>query len=259
MNKGRVFKLVFLPLAVGLLVTVGLYLYLQRVQPAAAQAVATVPVVVVKEAIPAKTKLTKEMLTTRPLPADFVSPQEITDVAQAIDKVTTVPLAQGETVWKTKLALPENKTGLAFHIPKGKRALTIKVNEVIGVAGFPEPGDSVDILATFDQRQVGIDKTRLILENVPVLAVSRRTESSAAKAKSDKTSANPVSERDGRGSTLTLAVTPAEAARITIAEERGVLRLMLRPAQGDTSAGETEATLRGVAGGDPAPAAAPKR
>src|SRR5690606_36281457 len=106
--------------------------------------------------------------------------------------------------------------GLTFSIPPDKRAVSVGVNEVIGVAGFVKPGDRVDVLATFDRNFSGQDMTTTILQDVQVLATAQETESDPEKAEVT--------------TTVTLAVSLDEAERLTLAEERGTLRLVLRPA-----------------------------
>ena len=240
MSKGRTFKLLFLPVLVGLIVTIAASYYLKRLEPAKAP-VEMAEVVVAAKAVPAKTTLTKELLAAKQMPKQYIGTLEIVKLEEALGKITTVPLAQGELVLKSKLALKDSKVGLAYHVPQGTRALTIKVNEISGAAGFPEPGDNVDILITLSKELVGIDKTRILAEKIPVLAVAQETEARSAGVKRDIKSY----------SSLTLAVTPEEALRITLGEERGSLRVLLRPVQATEKSGELEITTQSFGG--PAP------
>ncbi|MCL5046329.1 MAG: Flp pilus assembly protein CpaB [Actinobacteria bacterium] len=242
MSKGRVFKLLFLPILVGLIVTTVASYYLKRLEPVKAP-VEMAEVVVAAKAVPAKSTLTRELLVTRQVPKQYIGTAEIVQLDEALGKITTVPLAQGEQVLKTKLALKDSKVGLAYHVPKGTRAMTIKVNEINGVGGFPEPGDNVDILVTLSKELVGIDKTRILAENIPVLAVAQDTEARASGAKREIKSY----------SSLTLAVTPEEALKITLGEERGSLRVLLRPVQASEKSGDLEITAQSFGG--PAPTA----
>ena len=238
MFRQRLVRLVFLPILIGLVVTLTAYLYLRREQPAAPP-LKLATVVVAKVEVPARTRLAREMVGTRAIPAEYVSPNETTRVEDVIGKVTTVALSPGEDILPSKLAGSDEKTALAYRIPQGKRAMTVKVNEVIGVAGFPESGDHVDILGTFGKDLAGLDKTRVMVEDVLVLAVAH--DQPAAAGTKDK--------KDSRGSSsITLAVSPEEALRVTFAEERGALRLLLRPALPDRNAAELEFNSTAIGG-----------
>ncbi len=234
MNRGRIIRIIFIPVLVGLVMTTAAYVFLARVKPPAPEKIPMAAVVVAKDAIQAKTLLTKEMLAARQIPASYLAPNEITAPEEVIGKITTVPLAQGESILKTKLASKENKSGLAYFIPSGKRALTVKVNEVIGAGGFPEPGDYVDVLGTFSKEVLGIDKTRMVAENLLVLAAARDIE------------AKPADQKDIKAFTsLTVAVLPDNALKITLAEEKGSLRILLRPAIQEKTIGEAEQLITG--------------
>ncbi len=217
MSKGRLFKVLFLPIFAGLLATVGVYVYLQKAQPAQAKA-ETVPVVVAAKPVPAKTVLTADMLTTKNFPKSLVGRNEITSVSGAVGKATTVPLAQDEAVLVTKLATKDAKVGLAYHIPSGMRAITVSAGEQQAVAGFPEPGDLIDIVSIFNVN--GMAQSRIILEGLPILAVAQSMETTP------NGEARVVP-------TVTLAVTPQQALMITTAEQKSALRYLLRPANKD--------------------------
>lgn len=231
MDKRRIFRLVLVPLAVGLVVTALVYRYVDATRPDAAAPV-LVDVVIARAPIPARTTLTREHLTTRQVPQAYVGRGELNSLDEVVGQVTTVALAEGESVLRSKLGNPQTPTALAFRIPPGRRAITIKVSETSGVGGFPEPGDLVDVLATFAKEIGGVDKTRLVLESAPVLAAGARTET-----RDSLKDVKPLTS-------LTLAVTPDEAARLTLAEERGSLRVLLRPARPEQPVGELEYTVR---------------
>ncbi len=229
MRKVRLVRLLVLPVTVGLVITGLVYAYLDQLVPAGEQP-AVVQVVVAAEPIPAKAQLGREKLALRPVPQEFAPPGAATAVEAVLGRITLVPLARGEVVLASKLASRDQPAGLAYRIPDGRRAMTVRVSEVIGVAGFPQPGDAVDVVATFTREVTGVDKTQLLLEDVPVLAVGQQT---------------AVSEAQPRPETLTsltLAVTPEQAVLLTLAEEVGRLRVLLRPVLGDRSRGRLEVT-----------------
>lgn len=146
--------------------------------------------------------------------------------------------------------------GLPFAVRPPRRAVTIALDPIIGVAGFPKPGDRVDVIATFDtERGVGM-VTRTILQDVEILALGSEINPTGKEGPSGK-------EGEARPQpTATLAVLPAEAEKLILAEARGKLRLALRPIEDDTfraRSGVTEVQVTGVRPPDPtAPSPTPK-
>ncbi|NTU67908.1 MAG: Flp pilus assembly protein CpaB [Chlorobiaceae bacterium] len=133
-----------------------------------------------------------------------------TDVVGRIAIVSMIP---GEPVLPGKLA-PKNATGgLSSIIPEGKRAITVRVNEVIAVAGFALPGSFVDVLASGKDAD-NQPFSRTVLSRVKVLAVAQETTADQAKPKV----VNAV----------TLELTPLESEKLDLARNIGVLSLVLR-------------------------------
>jgi len=134
------------------------------------------------------------------------------------NRAIITPLAENEPVLEGKLAPKESGAGLSATIPEGMRALSVAVNEVVGVAGFVIPGTMVDVLVT--GRVMGKDAaqgdiTRTILENVRVLAAGQKVEQ----------------DREGKPQTvavITLLVTPDDASKLTLAAADGRIQLSLR-------------------------------
>lgn len=170
----------------------------------------TVDVVVAARGINANTTISRDMLALKKVPLSQVHPEALINFQEASGRIATSEIVSGEQVLKSRL-LPTGVTpGMSFKIPANRRAMTVAVNEVIGVAGFVKPGDRIDILATFEERTV------TVLENIQVLAIAQNMQNEP--------------KPDARISTsVTLAVTPQEAERLTLAEESGRLRLALRP------------------------------
>jgi len=221
-------RLVVLPLLVALLASIGAYSYLSALESKGKPA-APVSVVITSRQIPPRTVLTREMLSTKAMPREFVDDSFITSMEEAAGKTTTVPLAQGEIVYRTKLATKDRKTALSFHVPAGLRAVSLAVNEVSGVAGLIEAGDKVDLILTLGKEAVGKDMTRLVMEDVAVLAVVQSTD---------------VRETQGRDlktyTSLTLAVTPEQAVLVGFGEKNGAFKVALRGANDGGSKGELE-------------------
>jgi pilus assembly protein CpaB len=164
--------------------------------------------------IPVGTKLQASHLKIVPLPLEAISAGNFTSLDAAIGQVATQPLYNGEILLDKRLSLHEGGSPLSVVIESGKRALTVRVNDVIGVAGFLLPGSRVDVVST--QRGSGSRKTvaSTIEENLKVLAVDQTVSS-------DKN--DPVIVR-----AVTLEVSPKQAERIVKATVDGTLQLTLR-------------------------------
>jgi pilus assembly protein CpaB len=178
-----------------------------------------VAVVVAKAAIVAKTRITAEMVKTVKIPADYVQPGAITDPAKVVGVTARENIVAGEQITGRLLLLEGKSVGFTGLIPQDKRAVTVAVSEVTGVAGFVKPGDRVDVIVTFDQNVVGDHTSKVVLQNLAVLAANRETETGTGESRKENV----------KGNVVTLAVTPAEAAQLALGEEKGKIRLALRP------------------------------
>lgn len=176
--------------------------------------VSTTGVVVAAQDIEVGTRLTSKMLqvvewpTTAPLKDAFNSTDKLTD------RVVNTQVLRGEPLLAAKLAPPGEKGGLSAVLEEGKRAVTVKVNEIVGVAGFALPGNYVDVMVnTPDESNNAVSK--IVLERILVLAVAQDT-STGADAKPRVVNA------------VTLEVTPEQAEMIDLARSVGSLSLVLR-------------------------------
>jgi pilus assembly protein CpaB len=170
-------------------------------------------VVVAARDIQLGSPLTPDMLRTVDWPASSLPDGAMRDEVQLESRVVKTSLLRGEPILETKLAPVGTKGGLSSLISEGRRAITVKVNEVIGVAGFALPGNHVDVMVnTKDEADKPISK--IVLEQILVLAV-------AQEASRDETKPKVVSA-------VTLEVTPEEAERLDLARSIGNLSLVLR-------------------------------
>lgn len=181
--------------------------------------IATNRVVVAARDIQLGSPLTPDMLTAVEWPSGSLPNGAINDPVELGDRVVKTTLMRGEPVLESKLAPKGTKGGLSAVIAEGKRAITVKVNEVVGVAGFALPGNHVDIMVnTNDEQGRTNDRERMIskivLERILVLAV-------AQEAGRDDTKPKVVNA-------VTLEVTPGEAEKIDLARSVGNLSLVLR-------------------------------
>lgn len=145
------------------------------------------------------------------LPAGYAN-----SAAAVIGRGVITPVATNEPLLTTKLADKGAGGGLPIVIPEGMRAVSVKVDEVIGVAGFVKAGTRVDVLVTMSpsaERQVNV--TRLILQNIPALAAGQ-------------TFQKDVEGKPETVTVITLLVTPAQAEQLALAAADGRIQLALR-------------------------------
>lgn len=170
-------------------------------------------VVVVTRDLQPGTELTADAVTTIDWPAGEAPAGAFANAEQLNSRVIKTVMTRGEPVLEGKLAPVGTKGGLSSVIDPGKRAITVRVNEVVGVAGFALPGNYVDILvATQDEQQKPVSK--IVLEKILVLAV-------AQESTRDETKPKVVDA-------VTLEVTPDEAEVLDLARSIGNLSLVLR-------------------------------
>ncbi|TCS83335.1 Flp pilus assembly protein CpaB [Tepidibacillus fermentans] len=216
--------LFLLALFLGLTTTFFIYFYLSKVETVNQSLEPTKKVVVAKVTIQPKTKITKEMVEMKGLKVSALSESTYTDIKDILGKTVKETIYSGEPIVNQRLADQEyQKTHLAYSVPKGYRAITLQYSSVMGVGGFIESGDYVDVIGTFDQKIMQgaspeKDVSKIILQNVLVLAVGNQTDEKQGGEKEKK-----------QIETVTLAVKPHDAERLTFTEERGSIRLILRP------------------------------
>jgi pilus assembly protein CpaB len=213
MNRSRLLMIGGLALALGLLVSFTVYNRL-RTFAGSNTPERGVPVVVAANDIAVGAKVTGRDLRVIDLPQSAVPPGSFSAISKVVDRGAVLPISKGEFVLPSKLA-PENAgAGLPALIPAGMRAVSVRVNDVVSVAGFVQPGTHVDVLSTGNQG--GNERqTTTVLENVLVLAVGRSLDRNAA---ADAQIA-PV---------ITLAVSPDDAQKLALVSTEGRIQLSLR-------------------------------
>jgi pilus assembly protein CpaB len=213
MNRNRL----IIGLAVAILIGLFLssYVYRQLKNATVVRPAATQQIVVAAVPLQVGARLDSSNLRMISWPSDDPVPGMFTRMADCMNRALITPVAENEPILEAKLAPVGAGAGLSATIPQGMRALSVAVNEVVGVAGFVIPGTMVDVLVT-GQRPGGNDNvTRTILENVPVLAAGQKIEQ----------------DREGKPQTvpvITLLVTPEDAAKLTMASTEGKIQLALR-------------------------------
>jgi pilus assembly protein CpaB len=178
--------------------------------------VAQVRVAVAAKPINVGTLITPDMVKLVGWPAASPVSDAFPTVAAVVNRGAIVSIGQNEPITESKLAPREAGAGMAPTIPPGMRALAVKVDEVVGVAGFVVPGTRVDVLATLSSYEAGM--TRIVASNVQVLTAGTKYDQDATTK-----DAKPIPT-----TVVTLAVLPVDAERIALAQAEGKLMLALR-------------------------------
>lgn len=185
-------------------------------------------VVVAKVEIPLGSKLVAEQLAVVRVPGDALPAGTFDSVDKVIGRVAVVSIAQREPMTDYKLAPEGAAAGLSAVIPEGYRAMTVKVDDVVGVAGFARPGALVDVVVVIQpagERQNNEGPiSKIVLQNIKVLASGQ----SIDQPKQDDREAASVKA-------VTLQVTPEQTEKLALASSEGKLQLVMRNSvdQGD--------------------------
>nr|WP_315221995.1 Flp pilus assembly protein CpaB [uncultured Duganella sp.] len=196
-------------------------------------------------------RLTPEMMKSLDWPADNLPRGALHDSSKLVGRVLKTSVLRDEPLSELKLAPAGTVGGLSALITEGKRAITVRVNDVVGVAGFALPGNFVDILVNTQSVGHGNGNenaiSKIVLERILVLAV-------AQEVGRDETKPRVVNA-------VTLEVTPSQAENLDLARSVGTLSLVLRnqvdPRPGVTD-GATKSSLLGVVAKPAEPAPAPE-
>jgi len=149
------------------------------------------------------------------IPASVAPPTVFHSASKIVGRGVILPIQKGEFVLPSKLAGENAGSGLPSLIPSGMRAVSVRVNEVVAVAGFVVPGTRVDVLLTGNPVGGNEPQTTTVLENVAVIAAGQKLERNAA----GEPQTTPV---------ITLLVSPDDAQRLTLASSQGHIQLALR-------------------------------
>jgi len=241
MNRTRLLMIGGLALALGLLASGYVWKNMQKGSGASGEQQAAVMVAANDLQIGAKIEQRDIKVIHVPV-SDFPAgaPQRYADV---VGHGVITPISKGDFILSNKLA-GENVTGLPSLITPGMRAVSVRVNEVVSVAGFVTPGTRVDVLLTGTPTGGNDAQTTTVLQDVKVLASGHTLEKSAT----GEAQNTPV---------ITLLVTPDDAQRLTLASSEGHIQLALRNPLDTRQEEVPSASARGLYRGAPAPPAGP--
>jgi pilus assembly protein CpaB len=161
--------------------------------------------------------LTKDDVKLVPWPAANQIPGGFTEIERVVNRGLIVPVAENEPLTERKLAAVGAGAGLPPTITEGMRAVSVKVNEIVGVAGFVVPGTRVDVLVSIEAKD-GEPITKSVLSNVQVLTAGTRYDQDRATKEGKPIPAGVV----------TLLLTPEDAEKLVLATGQGRIMLTLR-------------------------------
>ena len=215
MDQKRLVVGLLVALVFGLVAARYVYIQLRNARMAAGKAaVVTGRIVVAAKPLALGERMTTSDLREIPWPDSTRPTGSFGRAEDCLDRALITPVVENELILEDKLAPKEAGGGLSVAIPQGTRAISVRVDDVVAVAGFVVPGTMVDVLVTGNTAS-GDSITRTILQDLRVLAVGQKSEA----------------DREGKPQTytvVTLLVNPEEAEKVTMASTEGKIHLALR-------------------------------
>ena len=213
MNRTRLLMIGVLALALGFLASVYVYRSLQSRSGSGSES--GVDVIVAADDLQVGARVEEHDIKIIKIPAADLPPGSPRRRSEVLGHGVIVPISKGEFILPNRLAGENAGAGLPSLIPPGMRAVSVRVNEVVSVAGFVTPGTRVDVLLTGTPGGASEQQTTTVLQNVAVLASGHTLERTAT----------------GEAQTtavITLLVSPDDAQRLTLASSEGHIQLALR-------------------------------
>jgi pilus assembly protein CpaB len=233
MNRTRLLMIGVLALALGLFTSTYVY---KTLQAKAGSAEAGVDVMVAADDLQVGARVEEHNLKIIKIPGSDLPPGAPRRRADVLGHGVILPISKGEFILLNKLA-GENVSGLPSLIPPGMRAVSVRVNDIISVAGFVTPGTRVDVLLTGAPNNSGEQQTTTVLQNVAVIAAGNKLERTG--------SGDPQNT-----AVITLLVSPDDAQRLTLATTQGHIQLALRnpldTRQDDVASSNTKGLYKGL-------------
>jgi len=213
MNRSRLLLIGVVALALGAFASFAVYRNLQS--RTGSNNAPGVDVVIATGDIQVGAKIEDKDVKVVRFPSGDLPPSCFHQKSSVVGRGVVLPIAKGEFVLPLKLAGENAGYGLPSLIPPGMRAVSVRVNEVVSVAGFVLPGTRVDVLLTGNPSGATEQQTTTVLENVAVIATGQRLERNSA----GDPQMTPV---------ITLLVSPDDAQMLTLASTHGRIQLALR-------------------------------
>lgn len=240
-------------IALGLLTTGLAYIYFSQAEkrpsaPPVEETSTRVPVVYALRDIPGQQVISAMMLTVKNIEAEMVNPDVFSSIDEVEGQFSRVAIKSGSPILRTQLFDGDR---LSYVIPKGRRAVTIVVDNTGSVSYLVKPGDIVDVIGTFSEEFAGEDVAKIIVQNAQVVAIGQIYRSLKEKQTETAEEDKPPVVFD----TVTLAVTPGEAEQLILGADKAMrFRLILRNPDSLATVWTTGATPKNLFGKGLAPA-----
>lgn len=175
-------------------------------------------VVIASEDIAEMQTINETMLEMVEKPEKFVEPNVVLNTEDAVGLVALAPIKKGEQVLQSKITKPGPLTGLALQVAPTKRAVSIPIDEIRGVAKLIKPGDRIDLIAAVDvgSGQKQRKEVKTILQDVSVLATGERVANELPRIFEDVGDGYNIQNLRGNTeySNITIEVSPEEAQEV---------------------------------------------
>ncbi|MGH9968446.1 MAG: Flp pilus assembly protein CpaB [Pyrinomonadaceae bacterium] len=179
------------------------------------------PVAVAKVGIPLGTKIIAEQIMVVQFPKESTPDGAFDTAEKLVGRVAIVNIGAREPVTEARLAPEGTAGGLSAVIPEGYRAMTVKVDDVVGISGFIMPGTLVDVVVVIDPAEkTGMQDpiSKIVLQNIKVLANGQNIDKPEGESQREANSVKAV----------TLQVTPEQAEKLALSASEGKLQLVMR-------------------------------
>jgi len=180
-------------------------------------------VIIAKSDIPAGTTIKEKLLVEEKINKKYLQPRAATAMDRVLDKIAIAPISKGEQILLSKVTISGLEVSLSAKVPRGKRAITLPVDNISAVGGMVKPGDHVDVVGVVpipaksaEGKAITQMATVPLFQNVLVLAVGQELTAGITK------------KEERIAPTVTLALEPQEANIIAYVQEQGKIRLILR-------------------------------
>ncbi|MEW6235490.1 MAG: Flp pilus assembly protein CpaB [Candidatus Omnitrophota bacterium] len=221
MSKAAAILVLFIAILSGLFASAAVMKYVQNQRRTASSSEAgpLTSVAVAQKDIPAGTAILAEHVMDATHPKSLIPAGAIDSQKLALNRMAKTAIYKGEILVQERLTEPGAPSGLSSLIPEGQRAITLRVDDTIGVGGFVQPGHHVDIVTTVDLRgETNETVCKVILQNLQVIATGQEIDRKDRKE----------NEKPKTVPTVTVLATPEQAEKLTLAANAGVIRLILR-------------------------------
>ncbi|OGS18641.1 MAG: Flp pilus assembly protein CpaB [Elusimicrobia bacterium RIFOXYA2_FULL_50_26] len=218
-------------------------LYLASLETTYRKSAEKVKVLVAKQYVDQGSAITLELAEERTVPKDYLQPRALQAIKELTDSdgrsvfISLVPIEKGEQIVTTKLSMLGVDTGISSIIPTDSRAVSI-VFEAEEVVGMIKPGNRVDIIGVFEYRDKEgqmLEEASTIMQDVLILSVGKSVLGGSAPRAGDKNAAKMLANQGGESRIpVSFAVAPSQVEALSLAADKGRIRLSLRPVGDDT-------------------------